>query len=70
MPSFVVELQRVLDVQQLVHNWVRPHWGLGKNTTTAMAMGYCEHPISMHKLLTSCVIASPIERPVPVNIAS
>ena len=21
-------LQRVLDVQQLVHNWVRPHWGL------------------------------------------
>lgn len=20
-------LQRVLDVQRLVHNWVRPHWG-------------------------------------------
>jgi len=47
-------LQRVLDVQRLVHNWVRPHWGLGKNTTPAMAMGYCDHPISMHKLLTSC----------------
>jgi len=45
-------LQRVLDVQRLVHNWVRPHWGLGKNTTPAMAMGYCDRPISMHELLT------------------
>jgi len=46
-------LQRVLDVQRLVHNWVRSHWGLGKNMTPAMAMGYCERPISMHELLTS-----------------
>jgi len=45
-------LQRVLDVQRLVHNWVRSHWGLEKNTTPAMAMGYCERPISMHELLT------------------
>lgn len=46
-------LQRVLDVQRLVHNWVRSHWGLSKKTTPAMAMGYCEHPLSIHKLLTS-----------------
>lgn len=30
-------LQRVLDVQRLVHHWVRPHWGLGKKTTPALA---------------------------------
>lgn len=46
-------LQRVLDVQRLVHNWVRSHWGLGKKTTPAMAMGYCEQPLSIHNLLTS-----------------
>lgn len=45
-------LQRVLDVQRLVHNWVRPHWGLAKNTTPAMAMGYIERPISILELLT------------------
>lgn len=46
-------LQRVLDVQRLVHNWVRPHWGLGKNRTPAMAMGYCARPVSMVEFLTS-----------------
>lgn len=45
-------LQRVLHVQRLIHNWVRPHWGLGKNTTPAMAIGYCQRPLSMHELLT------------------
>lgn len=45
-------LQRVLDVQRLVHNWVRSHWGLEKNTTPAMAMGYCKRPLSLHELLT------------------
>jgi len=45
-------LQRVLDVQQLVYNWVRPHWGLAKGTTPAMALGFCNRPISMHELLT------------------
>jgi len=45
-------LQRALDVQRQIHNWVRPHWGLGKNITPAMAMGYCDRPISMHELLT------------------
>ena len=30
-------LQRSLDVQRLIHNWVRPHWGLGVKTTPALA---------------------------------
>jgi len=44
-------LQRVLDVQRLIHNWVRPHWGLRKKITPAMAMamGYCNRPISTMK---------------------
>ena len=46
-------LQRVLDVQRLIHNWVRPHWGLGKKTTPAMAMGYCARPLPTHALLTT-----------------
>lgn len=45
-------LQRVLDVQRLIHNWVRPHWGLGRKLTPAMAMGYCQRPLSMAELLT------------------
>ncbi len=49
----VEALQRVLDVQRLIHNWVRPHWGLGKNTTPAMVMGYCDRPISTYELLTT-----------------
>lgn len=46
-------LQRSLDVQRLIHNWVRPHCGLGKKTTPAMAMGYCDRPFSTYELLTS-----------------
>lgn len=45
-------LQRVLDVQRLIHNWVRPHWGLQRKLTPAMAMGYCQRPISITELLT------------------
>jgi hypothetical protein len=33
--------------------WVRPHWGLGKNKTPAMAMGYLERPVTMLELLSS-----------------
>jgi hypothetical protein len=34
----VVEgLQRALNVQRLIHNWIRPHWGLQKNQTPALA---------------------------------
>ena len=54
----VAGLQRVLDLQRLVHNWVRPHWGLEKNTTPAMAMGYCARPVTMHELLTQRSFAS------------
>lgn len=46
-------LQRSLDVQRLIHNWVRPHWGLGAKTTPAMAMGFTTRPISMYELLNS-----------------
>lgn len=45
-------LQRALTVQRLVHNWVRPHWGLGKKTTPAMALGLYHRPVKMEELLT------------------
>ena len=34
-------------MQRLVHNWVRPHVGLGKNKTLAMAIRLYYRPISM-----------------------
>lgn len=49
----VQALQRVLDVQRLIHNWVRPHWGLGESMTPAMAIGYCNRPVSTLELLTT-----------------
>jgi hypothetical protein len=51
--KIVEGLQRALDVQRLVHNWVRPHWGLGKKQTPAMAMGYLERPVTMIEILSS-----------------
>lgn len=48
----VAALQRVLDVQRLVQNWVRPHHGLSKNVTPAMAMGYSDRPVTMREMLT------------------
>lgn len=45
-------LQRALDVQRLLHNWVRPHYSLGKKVTPAMAMGYCDRPLTTQELLT------------------
>ena len=50
--KLVEGLQRVLDVQRLIHNWVKPHWGLGKCVTPSMAMGYSLGPFSIHELLT------------------
>lgn len=44
-------LQRSLSVQRLVHNWVKPHWGLGKDTTPAMALGLSERPLKIEELL-------------------
>jgi hypothetical protein len=46
-------LRRAVAVQRLVHNWVRPHWGLAKDTTPAMAMGFVLSPISMEQMLSS-----------------
>jgi hypothetical protein len=51
--KFVEGLQRALNVQRLLHNWVRPHWGLDKLTTPAMAMGFIERPLTIAELLTS-----------------
>ena len=45
-------LQRTVTVQRLVHNWVRPHVGLGKNKTPAMAIGLYHRLISMLELLS------------------
>jgi hypothetical protein len=46
-------LQRSVDVQRLIHNWVPPHWGLQGKKTPAMAMGFTTRPISMAELLNS-----------------
>jgi hypothetical protein len=51
-PKGVEGLQRALDVQRLIHNWVRPHWSLHKGVTPAMAMGYSLRSFSIHELLT------------------
>jgi len=32
-------LQRAITVQLLIHNWIRPHWGLDKGTTPAFGFG-------------------------------
>lgn len=46
-------LQRALDVQRLMHNWVRHHWSLGKRTTPAMAMGFIQRPLKLSEILVS-----------------
>lgn len=52
--SKIVEgLQRALNAQRLIHNWVRPHWGLNQGQTPAMAMGYVTRPVTMIELLSS-----------------
>jgi len=48
----------VLDVQRLVHNWVRPQLGLGKRD---LAMGYCDRPASMNEI---CSLSHPLKKPV------
>jgi hypothetical protein len=37
----------VVQYQRIIYNWVRPHWGLGKRTTPAMAIGLCLRPLSI-----------------------
>lgn len=40
-------LQRALNVQRLIHNWVRLHWGLGKRRTPAMTLKFIERPLAI-----------------------
>ena len=51
----VVEgLQRTLNVQRLIHNWVRPHSRFTqKKTTPAMAMGFIDRPLAIADILKS-----------------
>ncbi|MCA6506509.1 MAG: hypothetical protein IM585_10970 [Pseudanabaena sp. M135S2SP2A07QC] len=45
-------MQRAVTVQRLVHNWVIPRVGLGKNKTPVMAIGLYYRPLSMLELLS------------------
>jgi hypothetical protein len=40
-------------MQRIVHNRVKPPWGLGKQETPAMAMCYIGRPVTMLKLLST-----------------
>ncbi len=44
-------LERVLAVQRLLHNWIRPHWSSG--VTPAMALGFVERVLSLEEMLLS-----------------
>ncbi len=46
-------LQRALNVQRMIHNWVRPHRGLGEKQTPAMAIGVIERPVTIVEILCS-----------------
>jgi len=43
-------LQRTLDVQQLIHNFVRPHWTTGK--VPAVAIGIMSEALTLQDILT------------------
>ncbi|MEO0377782.1 MAG: IS1 family transposase [Cyanobacteria bacterium P01_A01_bin.17] len=45
-------LQRSVDVQRLIHNWVRVHISLPDKSTPAMSMGYIERPVTLREILT------------------
>jgi len=45
-------LRCAVTVQQLIHNWVRPHWGLERGTTPAMAMGFVSRAMTIEELLS------------------
>ena len=44
-------LNRTITVQRLIHNWVKPHFSLGKKITPAVAIGYVKQPITIEKML-------------------
>jgi hypothetical protein len=50
--KIVEGLQRALNVQRLLHNWVKPHYSLDKKTTPAMAMGFITRPLKIRELLS------------------
>lgn len=50
--KIVEGLQRALNVQRLLHNWVKPHSSLNKKTTPAMAMGFITRPLKIQEILT------------------
>jgi hypothetical protein len=37
----------------MIHNWVKPNCGLGKQEPPAMAMGYIDRPVTMLELLST-----------------
>lgn len=39
-------------IQRIIYNWSRPHTGLGKGTTLAMAMRFIQRPITLYEILT------------------
>ena len=43
-------LQRTLDVHQIIHNYVRPHWTTGK--VPAVALGIMSEALSLESILT------------------
>lgn len=45
-------LEQAITAQRLIHNWIRPHWSLQRQTTPAMAMGFCDRPVPMEEFLT------------------
>ncbi|MBF0230927.1 MAG: hypothetical protein HQK63_15270, partial [Desulfamplus sp.] len=44
------DLQRTLDVHQIIHNFVRPHWTTGK--VPAVAIGIISKPLILETILT------------------
>ncbi len=63
----VAELQRAITGQRLIHNWIRPHWSLGNQTTPAIVFGIlyssdldggildCAGVFSYHELEDQCL---------------
>ena len=43
-------LQRTLDVHQIIHNYVRPHWTTGK--VPAVSLGIMSEPLSLENILS------------------
>ena len=43
-------LQRALNVQRLIHNWCRPHWGHRYKRTPAMVMGFIQRPVEITEI--------------------